>query len=247
MNATRIVVGLAALTLAIASGWGNYLYVANSGGAIVLAVLAAEMLKFSLPLAIRMHWEQARGVSLFGGVLLWIMVIVFSTLNTFGNAVTRREEAKQQVKNELSQQFRPVAEIAKQIARLPPMDCEQRTQIQFVFDRNPETGKKRKTTKEVKLPIPGICSSRASLQQELDLARKAEERANASTVKVLLSHNPMEDGISMIAAILGYAIPSYVLPFVPVLVWVLFMELGSAIGGLAIPLPRKKGADHGTN
>lgn len=233
----RAILCIGAIAIGFASGWGNYLHVQSSGAAIIAAVVAAECFKFAMPWAFREHANSENWLGMIGTALVWLAALTFSVLNTFGNAVTKRADSVANVAHERAQTHRAIPQILSDIAALPPMDCTPRTRTQT---RSVGKGKNRQDiTETVTLKLPEICGTKDSLKLELQTAQAAMP---PTTVKVHASDDNVRDGLVTLAAMRGYFLNPTHAPYYVVLVWVLFLELGSSLVSLAFPATKPKKA-----
>jgi hypothetical protein len=110
-------VGAGVAMLCISSAYGNYTYVANLGPSIIGLVIGAELFKFVAPIAMQRHARNNAAIQFIATLVLWLLVVAFSFINTFGNALSKH--ANEQLRVEHTQQsiVRPEHLILKDMAQ----------------------------------------------------------------------------------------------------------------------------------
>lgn len=208
----RLVIAAGVLTLAASSAYANYLHVAPLGATIVGLVIGAEIFKFAAPIAMAEHSRQHASVAFVATLVVWLLVVAFSFANTFGNALMRH--AVEQAKLERAQASATRAEhvILKDIAALP--SCK------------PATKQRQETCPA------GRKEKLAALEGELKAAR---QRTGKEEVAGHIQGDPIREGMTALAAFAGIELPRERVFILVTLIWTLLAEVGSAIGGLAIP------------
>lgn len=208
----RLVVAAGVLTLAASSAYANYLHVAPLGATIVGLVIGAELLKLGLPVAMLHHCDKGHTLSFLVSLVVWVGVVVFSFANTFGNALMRH--AVEQAKLERAQASATRAEhvILRDIAAIPA--C------------------KPATKSRAEVCPPTRAPRLAALEAELKTARS---RTGREEVAGHIQGDPIREGMTALAAFAGYELPKEKVFLLVTLIWTLLAEVGSAIGGLAIP------------
>jgi hypothetical protein len=219
------------LAMTLASAYNNFHHMAGYGAGFVAAVIAAEIAKPMLPVALMRHVALGtyQGVvSAIACAVLWLIVVVFSMTNTLGNAFVQQAKLKASTQKEFSQgNHRPdyliLSDKANVQACIAP---QQRTKdkqgriITIAGQIDPQCDEKRK-------------AKLASLDAEL-LRSKQQDTQGAA-----IDAHTVEDGINSLAAMGGVYFKRHEIAAVMVLIWVLLIELGSAFGGLAIPQRNK--------
>jgi hypothetical protein len=202
----RLGITLAVLCLALASGYGNYQHVESLGIAVIGVIIGGEALKIFLPIAMTQHHDNGHIAKLIASFIIWIVVVVTSFVNTFGNALTRQAQQDMIATQKQAAIYRPVSVIMADIRKL-------------------ECGKKEKK-----------CNNRLQLlNEELELSR-----ANPAP-KIEANSDQTKAGLQLISAsIFATPIAKENTIIYVALLWTLLAELGSAFGGLAIPIKREK-------
>lgn len=209
----RLVVAAGVLTLAASSAYANYLHVAPLGATIVGLVIGAEVFKFAAPIAMAEHSRQHASVAFLATLVVWLLVVAFSFANTFGNALMRH--AVEQAKLERAQASATRAEhvILRDIAAVPA--C------------------KPATKSRAEVCPPTRAPRLAALEAELRTARA--RTGSREEVAGHIQGDPIREGMTALAAFAGYELPKEKVFLLVTLIWTLLAEVGSAIGGLAIP------------
>lgn len=232
----RAILVIGAIAIAFASGWGNYLHVQNSGTAIISAVIAAECFKFAMPWALRENIDSENWLGILATVVIWVCALAFSSLNTFGNAVTKRADAQAAVQAERQARLRPVAEVLADLNKLPPTDCTPKSRVQSRWQGK---GKNKQEIREtVTLSLSPICGTKDALQLELSTIQGVQ--VNREPVTVHASDDSVRDGMVTLAAMYGKFLNPQWAPIYVVLLWSVFQELCSSLVVLAIPRGKSK-------
>lgn len=197
--------GLGVATLALASLWNNYQHVQNLGPGIVGLVVAAELLKPLLPLALISHANNRHAGAWVATLGMWGLIVCFSFLNTFGNALTQHATEQARLERAKVSETRPEHLILKDIGQLPA--CPKKGCTQQVQDR----------------------------RKALEAEHRAALKRVGTREEVVAKGEPVRDGILTLTAWAGIELhPERVFVLVT-LIWTLLAEVGSALGALAIP------------
>lgn len=206
----RIAIASAVLVLASASAYANVLYVQGMGASILGLVLGAEIFKFLAPWALVRHAETRRGAAWLATFGLWLIVVAFSFVNTFGNALTRHATEQARIEHLRETQTRAEHVILKEIANIPA--C----------------------TKSKRGPSAGCAETHQAQKRALEAELRATAKRGSNT-GVVAKGDPVRDGVLALASAVGVEIPREKVFVLITLIWTLLAELGSAIGILAIP------------
>lgn len=199
-------ISLSVAALCISSAYGNYTYVANLGPAIIGLVIGAEIFKFIAPIAMQQHVKNWSPIQFVATLALWLLVVVFSFVNTFGNALSKHAIEQVRAEQASQQLVRPEHLILKDMAA-------------------PKCRKKS---------AAGTCINEAqliSLRAELKQAQSSKSQGAI----VQVGFEPIREGMTTLAQFADIELPKEQVYIFVTLIWTLLAEVGSAIGGLAIP------------
>jgi hypothetical protein len=144
---------------------------------------------------------------------VWLLVVVFSFINTFGNALMRHATEQASLDMQRDNATRPEHVLLKEIASIPA--CKKRADSECQ-DRN--------------------VTRKKALQAEIVASRK---NATKDQKPVALG-DPIRDGLMQLAGMLGIELQHARVFVVVTLIWTLLAEVGSSLGALAIPMSQRK-------
>jgi hypothetical protein len=208
----RLSVVAGVLTLAASSAYANYVHVQPLGLTIVGLVIGAEIFKFAAPIAMAEHSRQHATIAFLATLVVWLLVVAFSFANTFGNALMRHAVEQAKLERAKASATRPEHVILKDIAALPT--C------------------KAATKQRAASCPPGRAEKLAALEGELKAART---RTTREEVAGHIQGDPIREGMTALAGFAGIELPPDRVFIIVTLIWTLLAEVGSALGGLAIP------------
>lgn len=225
----RIGIGLGVTLLAFSSMLANYQHVQGYGWSIIGLVIAGECLKPLLPLAMREHARQEAFLPMAATFLVWLMIVTFSWVNTFGNSLMRHAMEQAKVEAARAGEVRPEHVILKDIAALPPCKAEWQ-------------GKGR-NAKRIEHCPDGRAERLAALQGEIRKSRELEKSAklHGGDIPKATAHvddTAIRDGLIAMVSFFGVKMPREMVFVYVTLLWTALAEIGSALGAVAIP--RKK-------
>jgi hypothetical protein len=209
----RLSAVLAVAILAVASGYANYLHVAAMGGSAILLVVGGELLKLILLPVAYSHFTESRPIPFLISIGIWLVVVAFSFANTFGNALMRNALEQGRIERAAESKTRPVLTIRREMAELPPCNA------------------KKKAARE--LCIDARTDKLETLKIELELAEKRTDRENRESY---LNGDPVKKGIVKLADMAGIVVREDQTFILVAILWTLLAEIGSAFGGLIIPI-----------
>lgn len=208
----RLAVAAGVLTLAASSAYANYLHVQPLGLTIVGLVIGAEIFKFAAPIAMVEHSKQHHAVAFLATLTVWLLVVAFSFANTFGNALMRHAVEQAKLERAKASATRPEHVILKDIAAIP--------------------GCKPATKSRGEVCPQGRKEKLQAFEAELKAARL---RTGKEEVAGHIQGDPIREGMTALAGFAGIELPQERVFVIVTLIWTLLAEIGSAIGGLAIP------------
>jgi hypothetical protein len=207
----RVIMTLGVVILSASSAFANYNHVQNLGYAIIGLVAGAELIKFAALGAVYVHAQRDEWLSVGAAFALWLVAVVFSLTNTFGNSLARHAEEQARIERDRESGTRAEHVIVKDIAALPM--CGK--------------GKARAICEGSKPRLD-------ALNAEIAAARKrgvADKGDSAGYVR----GDPVREGMAAFAGLFGYELPKHRVFLWVTLLWTLLAEIGSGIGVIAIP------------
>jgi hypothetical protein len=205
------------------SGVNNWQHMAHYGYGIAILVVAAEIAKLALPVAMLIHARRGDAAQWCVALLMWCIIVVFSFFNTFGNALTRHAMEKGRLESVAASVTRPEHLILKEISLLPA--CK--PLVQWLANQKKET------------PDQACLDRNAAKKAALDSELKQTKARQESNIDVVIDKYTVEDGYMMLASRFGISLQRHEISVYLTLLWTLLAEVGSAFGGLAIPERRK--------
>jgi hypothetical protein len=228
------------VVLTLASALNNWSHMVKYGGEIATLVIAAELLKPLLPVALAQHSANggAGATARFVGTLtLWLIIVLFSAVNTFSNALTKQGARANQQHELAASVTRPEHLIRRDISTIPA--CRDVVKADQVLKTDKKGGGKIVTVRTTVADTACEVERSAKIQAlESELAtRKEREKAqeNFATDK-----DAVPDGLIHLASLVGWRIQRHEVSIYTVLLWTLLAELGSALGGLCVPVASDK-------
>jgi hypothetical protein len=233
----RLGLGAAVVTLTAASAWNNWQHMRSFGLGVAILVIAAEVAKPLLPVALIEHGKNRASLQWCGTLLLWCIIVAFSFVNTFGNALTRHAKDKARQGIVAASATRPEHVILRELASVKscPDKEETRDEVQ------PAKGKKKAIVLQVKVRVPDTECAQKVAADKLALTAELTEskRREANALDAPIDKNTVTDGYIELARMAGWEPQRYQIDTYTVLLWTLLAELGSALGGLCIPRSRE--------
>lgn len=234
----RIGLGLGVTVFTVASAWNNWEHLKAYGLAIGLMIVAAEVFKLLCPVALIAHAENRSTFQWAATLAMWLVVVVFSFVNTFGNTLLRHAKVKESVAVEARNDTRPEHVIMRDMAALRQCPALQKTREEAIPARGP---KGKASTKLVAYEVAdSICEQQRAADQLALTAEMTESRRRMGIGRdVAVSQHTVTDGYILVAGMLNISVRRHEMDVLTVLLWTLLCEIGSAFGGLAIPRERK--------
>lgn len=183
------------------------------GATIIGLVMGAEIFKFAAPLAMANHVENSQTTRFVSTLGVWLLVVVFSFTNTFGNALMRHATEQASLDMQRDSATRPEHVILKEIAAIPA--CNKRT------------GKNCDES---------FAARKKALQAEIAATRKNANKPQQAVAK----GDPIRDGMIQLAGMMGFELPHAKVFVLVTLIWTLLAEVGSSLGALAIPMGKRE-------
>jgi hypothetical protein len=121
----RLLLGCCVLTLTAASAYNNWQHMQHLGIGVLALVIGAELAKPLLPIALIAHSKNGAIGQWLGTLLIWLVIVVFSFVNTFGNSVARLAIEKARQDKSVEGETRPQFIILREIAEVT---CKKREQ-----------------------------------------------------------------------------------------------------------------------
>jgi hypothetical protein len=235
----RLGLGAGVVVFTIASATLNYEHMKGYGLAAAGIVIAAELLKPLLPIALVSHATSKHVGAWCGTLALWLLIVFFSFVNSFGNTLVRHAKVKEGTAMAARDMTRPEHVVLRELAGLAA--CEPLTEYR---DELQTTGKgKQQITKTIKsafkVPNTACEQQRASNQLALTAEMTETKRRESRNLDVVVSPHTVTDGYIAVASMFGFNLRRHETDILTVLLWVLLCEIGSAFGGLAIPRGEK--------
>jgi hypothetical protein len=223
----RMGIIISVLVLTIASAWNNWEHMSAYGMGVAVLVIAAEMLKPLLPVALVHHGTNQHTTQWCGTLLLWCIIVAFSFVNTFSNAIQRHAIDTSKRGRIAASETRPEHVILKELAAV-------RTCPELEKFRDEKQGKR---TVKVAYTVPDTDCQQTKAAEKLaltaELTKQKQREANGQDATI--DKNTITDGQIALANIFGWNPRRYEVVMYTVLLWTLLAELGSALGGLCIP------------
>jgi hypothetical protein len=239
----RLGLGIGVAVFTAASAWNNWEHLKAYGLAIGLMIIAAEVFKLLCPIALIQHAENHATFQWCATLGMWLVVVVFSFVNTFGNTLLRHAKVKEGTAIEARDVTRPEHVIMREMAGLrqcPALQKEREEQQQIVVKGKP-------STKQVKVryeQADSICEQQRAADQLSLTAEMTESRRRQGIGRdVSVSQHTVTDGYILVAGMLNISVRRHEMDVLTVLLWTLLCEVGSAFGGLAIPIAKKNGVN----
>jgi hypothetical protein len=212
----RALAVLGVVGLAISSAYNNYQHVQQLGLGLIGAVLSAELLKPALPLLISYSARTGQVAACCAGAIVWAAVVCFSCINTLGNTLHRHAIEQERLTAVAGSKVRAEHTILKDVAALP--QCTQRKQTDRVACEQRNSAAKQ------------------ALEAEIIVARSRKGTLDEHAV----AGTHVRDGLLQVAGIAGVFIPQQQVFVWVTLLWTALVELGSALGALAIPRAKQR-------
>jgi hypothetical protein len=231
----RLGLGAGVIIFTVASATLNYEHMKGYGYAAAGIVIAAELLKPLLPIALVSHATARHTGAWVGTLCLWLLIVFFSFINSFGNTLVRHAKVKEGTAIASRDQTRPEHVILRELASLRP--CNPNTEIREE-QRTQGTGKQaRVVTVKVPYQVPNTACEQQRAANQLALTSEMTEskRRESRNLDVIVSPHTVTDGYIAVANMFGFSLRRHETDILTVLLWVLLCEVGSAFGGLAIP------------
>jgi hypothetical protein len=207
---------LGVVGLAISSAYNNYQHVQQLGLGLIGAVLSAELLKPALPLLIAYSARTGQLAACCAGAIVWTAVVCFSCVNTLGNTLHRHAIEQERLSATAGAKVRAEHIVLKEVAALP--HCNQRKPL----DRD-------------------VCEQRNVVAKQALEAELVVARSRRGTLdEYAVSGTHVRDGLLQVAGIAGVFIPQQQVFVWVTLLWTALVELGSALGALAIPRAKQR-------
>lgn len=225
----KLGIGAAVALLTAASGFNNWQHLENFGYAIATLVIAGEILKVLLPIAMLEHVKAASAWQWLGTVLVWSILVVFSFVNTFGNVTTKHAQEKARLHAEKVGEVRPEHVILRDMAGLPP--CQNKIETRAV------NGK----AKAVSYQVPNVACQQQRAAQRLALTAELTEskRRELKGMTAAIDGDTVATSQIRLASMFGFEMSKHGAETFMLLLWTLLAEIGSAFGGLCIPRTRQ--------
>jgi hypothetical protein len=219
----RVGIGIAVAVLTVASAVNNWEHMSKFGMGVCILVVAAEMLKPLLPIALAEHSRDMNYGAWVGTLGLWCMIVLFSFVNTFSAALTRQATEIARQGTIKSSETRPEHIILRELASV--RTCKP---IRVTIGK----GKRAEVVeKEDAACLQDAAAKKLALTAELT----THKARTAVGHDVAIDAHTVTDGQTTLANMLGWNPNRWHVQIWTVLLWVLVCELGSALGGLCIP------------
>ena len=212
----RFLATLGVFILAASSAYNNYQHVAPLGLGLVGAVMGAELLKPVLPLMIASAARTGQIAACCAGAIVWLAVVSFSCINTLGNSLHRHAIEQARLQHVAGDAVRAEHTVLKDVAALPQCTQKKKEQRDACTQQN-------------------VARQRA-LEAEMQVARTRKGTLDEHAV----SGTHVRDGLLQVAAIAGVFIPQQQVFVWITILWTALVELGSALGALAIPKAQRQ-------
>jgi hypothetical protein len=181
----RLLLGLCVLTLTAASAYNNYQHMQHLGYGVLALVIGAELAKPLLPIALIAHARNEAIGQWLGTLCIWLVIVVFSFVNTFGNSVARLAIEKARQDKNVAGETRPEFVILRELANIT---CKKKEQEKCQSKRNAlnaelNMAKKTGETTSVEAAISGDVTTNGYIQlAALGGFQVSEEQVNVWTV-----------------------------------------------------------------
>lgn len=235
----RVGLGLGVMVFTVASAWNNWEHLKAYGLAIGLLIIAAEIFKLLCPVALIEHAENRSTFQWAATLSLWIVVVLFSFVNTFGNTLLQHAKIKEVQQTDARNVTRPEHVILREMSNLkqcPPLQRSRQLPREYT-----KQGKALPVKSEVfELPDTLCEQQRASDQLALTAEMTESKRRLGMGREASVGGHVATDGYILVAGMLNITVRRHEMDVLTVLLWTLLCEVGSAFGALAIPRTRKK-------
>lgn len=237
----KLGLGAGVVVFTAASATLNYEHMRGYGMAAAAIVVAAEILKPLLPVALVQHADNRHGGAWVGTLALWLLIVFFSFVNSFGNTLIRHAKVKETQAVAARDTTRPEHVILREIASLK--QCPALRKVREEVTTIPAKGKQpaRQQTKQIPYEERDTECEQARAASQLALTAEITEskRRESRNLDVVINQHTATDGYIQVANMFGFGPRRHEMDVWVVLLWVLLCELGSAFGGLAIPRDKK--------
>jgi hypothetical protein len=228
----RMGIMLAVVVMTISSAWNNWEHMQSFGMAIAVLVIAAEMLKPLLPVALVHHGTNQHTTQWCGTLLLWCIIVAFSFVNTFSNTIQKQAMDVSKKGRVAASETRAEHVILRELASVRSCPELERT-------RDEKQGKR---TIKVAYTIPDTDCQQTKAAEKLaltaELTKQKSREANGQDA--VIDKHTVTDGQIALANVFGWNPRRHEVMMYTVLLWTLLAELGSALGGLCIPKTEEK-------
>jgi hypothetical protein len=180
----RLLLGCCVLTLTAASAYNNYQHMQHLGIGVLALVIGAELAKPLLPIALIAHSNNGAIGQWLGTLLIWLVIVVFSFVNTFGNSVARLAIEKARQDKSVEGETRPQFIILREIAAIT---CKKKEQEKCKAKRDALEAELEKASKDADVSVEAAISGDVTTNGYIQLAAlggftATEEQVNVYTV-----------------------------------------------------------------
>ncbi len=234
----RLGLGLGVTVFTLASTWNNWDHLRQYGMGVAAIVIAAELFKLFCPIALIVHAGSRATFQWIATLTLWAIVVLFSFVNTFGNTLVRHAKVKEETTQIARETTRPEHVIMREMALLKQCPPLRKVRLEPV----PPVKGKAQPDKRVPYEEPDLLCEQQRAADQLALTTELTETKRRQSIgrEVAISGNTATDGYIMVANMFGVRAQRYEMDVWIVLLWTLLCEVGSAFGGLTIPMERKE-------
>jgi hypothetical protein len=233
----RIGISSAVGVFTLASAWNNWEHLRGYGPGVIAALLAAEIMKPMLPVAMLQHAENESPTKAAATALAWALIVAFSASNTFSNAYASHAIMTKKAGIINASETRPEHIILGDMAAiLPCKDLDKQRE-----EQTRDAKGRQRTIKIAYKEADTDCqqtsaAKKLALTAELTTQKKRESLGQDATI----GRDAVTDAQITVANMLGYAPKRFEMVVYVVLLWTALIEICSAFGGLCIPTKKAK-------
>jgi hypothetical protein len=235
----RIGISIAVAVFTLASAWNNWEHLRGYGYGIIAALLAAEIMKPMLPVAMLHHVENESPTKAVATIMAWALIVVFSVNNTFSNTYASHATVAKKAGIINASETRPEHIILGDMAAI--LTCKD---LDKQREEQTRDAKGRQRTIKIAYKEADTDCQQTAAARKLALTAEltTQKERKTSGQDATLDRNAVTDAQITVANMLGYAPKRFEMVVYVALLMTALIEICSAFGGLCIPTKKAKDA-----